>query len=294
MPKKRKKDRKARTRRVPGQAATVAEVEELLDDGEWDELEADEERDIFHWFTQDYPTPADAVQAACAGEEVEWHGRVEGGLMRQRVLGGENPVVEQAVFMDGFLASASCCGWLQAQDTAKAERGILTTLAELHEICRPVLEAEIRTIRADYRAQELHPFAEEAVDDLLGFPRFGLRVTYPARELTDWEQTRDPATWNMAQCFSSFLGYDEQIPELGRDALVARLQLNGVPAIRCVRCGVPLTNEHPRWNGVWTCPIAEIGTLCEVSSDAYDHDGTYMFTDRDFGHPHQPEHSLLT
>ena len=52
MPKKRKKDRKARKQRVPGQAATVAEADEFLDDEEYDELEADEDRDIFGWFTQ--------------------------------------------------------------------------------------------------------------------------------------------------------------------------------------------------------------------------------------------------
>ncbi|WP_159392230.1 hypothetical protein, partial [Streptomyces stelliscabiei] len=62
MPKKRKKDRKARKQRVPGQAATVAEADESLYDEEYDELEADEDRDIFGWFTQIYPTPADAVR----------------------------------------------------------------------------------------------------------------------------------------------------------------------------------------------------------------------------------------
>ncbi|MEU0110652.1 hypothetical protein ABZ313_35550 [Streptomyces sp. NPDC006251] len=288
MPKKRKKDRKHGKRRVPVQVTPAAEAEGLLDEDEWDEYEDDEDRDIFHHFTKDYPTPADAVRAARSGEQVEWHGRIEGGLMRHRVLADEDPVIEQAVFMDGFLASAACCGWIQAQDRAKAERGILTTLTELHSICRPVLEAEIRAARPGYRARHLHAFSEAAVDTPIGFPRFGLRTTYAAREVAVWEQTRDPATWNMALSFASFLGFDEKIPELTRDALTARLQRNGVPVNRCARCGVPLTNRHPRWNGVWTCPIAEIGTLCEVSSDPYENDGVYMFSDGDFGYPHQP------
>lgn len=45
---------------------------------------------------------------------------------------------------------------------------------------------------SDYWAKELNAFSEEASDGPLGFPRFGLRTTYPAREVTDWEQTRDP------------------------------------------------------------------------------------------------------
>ncbi|MEU5297972.1 hypothetical protein [Streptomyces umbrinus] len=291
MPKKRKKDRKPHKRPVPVQATALAHGGEFLSDDEEYEEEYDgvEDRDIFRQFIQLYPTPGDAVRAAGAGEQVEWHGRIDGGMMRHRVLGGENPTVEQAIFIDGFLASAACCGWLRAQDTAKAESGILTTLAELHDLCRPVLEAEIRTSRPAYRAQELHAFSEEAADSPLGFPRFGLRALYPAGQLTDWEQTRDPAAWNMSLCFSSFANYDEEIPDLARDALTARLRRNGVPAIRCARCGMPLTDRHPRWSGVWTCPIAEIGPLCEVASDVYDHDGIYMFTDADFGQPHQPE-----
>ncbi|WLQ69387.1 hypothetical protein [Streptomyces glycanivorans] len=240
-----------------------------------DRADADE----FYPLRDRYPTVQDAVQAAEAGEDVEWQGDIEGLPMRHRlVLTGGQPVIEQAVLTGWPLDAMIRCAWLQSDTHANTEKAILATLNELHEVLRLLLEEEIRAVRPDYDAAVLTAFAEPTEDG--GLPTFGWRARYPVTDELTWADACDTAAWNMSVCFDAFHPAIENVPEVGEQAMAARLRGHGAPLFLCRGCHRPLTDRHPRWTGVWAAP--EGGPLCESAGEDTSPD------DDEFGHPHQP------
>jgi hypothetical protein len=74
--------------------------------------------------------------------------------------------------------------------------------------------------------------------------------------------------------------------------LTERLRCHGVPAALCKGCGSCITDRHPRWNGIWFTPAAEVGAMCGQPVTSAETSrfgvGVHGFGDQDFGHPRQP------
>ncbi|MCX0241828.1 hypothetical protein [Streptomyces drozdowiczii] len=291
MPKKRKKDRKAPSRRssvqtTPAQRAVL----ELVD---WNDA-SEEGVDVIDAFTERFPTPVDAVKAVQAGECVQWTGGIDGSTMRHRVLLFDDgtATVEQAVFVGGPLEELLLCAWHQAGEQRRdsLEAGVLAALGELHTAIRPVLEAEIRKVRPDYTAAVPQPFREDPELYGPGMPVFGWRILHPVGPDTTWEDTRDTAAWNTSETMSGLLGYYDHVPELQQAGLAAVLRKHDVPVVLCVDCGQPITDRHPRWMSVWVTPDSEHGPVCGYPRAARvtAKPALGTFTDHDFGGPHHP------
>ncbi|MFI6125385.1 hypothetical protein ACIBCU_37685 [Streptomyces sp. NPDC051064] len=246
--------------------------------------EPDQEReyvDEFQPLLDRYPTVQDAVQAAEAGESVEWTGSIGGLPMRHRVvLAPEQLMVEQAILAGWPLDYMIRCAWFQSDAHVDTEKAVLKTLDELHELTRPLLEEQVRAVRPDYEAVALSAFAEPSDR---GVPTFGWRARYPVIEGLTWQSTRDTAAWNLSGCFDA-IDPIVDIPELGRPAIAARLSRNGAPLMVCKGCDLPLTDRHPRWTRVWVGPD---GPRCE--EPAVSDDGAQAgWDEEDFGYPHHP------
>ncbi|MFF1546018.1 hypothetical protein [Streptomyces sp. NPDC058291] len=289
MPKKRKKDRKAPGKRGSVRTAPAQRADLGLVD--WDDA-PEEGNDPLEAFAERFSAPVDAVKAAQAGERVEWTGEIDGSRMRHRVLVADDgtATVEQAVFVGGSLEELLLCAWHQAEERESLEAGVLAALDDLHTVIRPVLEAEIREFRPDYTAAVPQSFREEPEPYGPGMPVFGWRLLHPVGPDTTWEDTRDTAAWNTSQTMSGWLGYYDHVPELQRTGLVDLLRKHGVPVVLCADCGLPITDRHPRWAGVWVTPDSEHGPVCG-EPHARPIAGKPLlgtFTDEDFGGPHRP------
>ncbi|MFJ3505768.1 hypothetical protein [Streptomyces sp. NPDC090135] len=241
-----------------------------------------------------FPTPADAVKAVQAGEQVEWIGSVEGAEMRHRVLvtGNGEGLVEQAVFLDGALEQMVVCAAHQAGEHGRDDlhTAVLAALDALHTVIRPVVEADVRGFQAGYTAAVLESFQEAPEPHGPGTPVFGWRTFHSVAPDTTWDDTIDTATWNSSTMMSGFLGDSGSVPELQPHRLARLLRGHGVPVILCSSCEDPITDRHPRWNGVWASPGNDTGPLCEAPVPALQLPAPRLgwLTDAEFGHPHQP------
>ncbi|MDV5143190.1 hypothetical protein R1T08_02410 [Streptomyces sp. SBC-4] len=291
MPKKRKKDRKAPHKpAVVRTAPTQYTGPELAD---WDDA-PEEEFNPLASLKDRFPTPADAVKTVQAGEEVEWIGSVEGAKMRHRVVLTDNreALIEQAVFLDGALEQMVLCAAHQVgeHDRDELHTGVLAALDVLHTVIRPITETDVRNFQPGYTAAVLESFQEAPEPHGPGTPVFGWRTFHSVGPNTTWDDTVDTATWNSSTMMSGFLGDSDDVPELQPLQLARLLRDHGVPVILCASCGDPITDRHPRWNGVWVSPGNDTGPLCEAPTPALQLPAPRLgwLTDAEFGHPHQP------
>ncbi|WP_043236735.1 hypothetical protein [Streptomyces violaceusniger] len=175
-------------------------------------------------------------------------------------------------------------------DLAHKATGVLAALDNLHTAARPVLEADIREVRPDYIAAVLQSFREDSEPDGPGVPVFGWRTFHPVAPETTWEDTIDVAAWNSSLMMCGMLEKYDQVPELQPVQLADLLRHHGIPAVLCAACGAPITNRHPRWNGVWITPERESGPLCETRQPTLAEPSPMLgrLTDNEFGDPHRP------
>ncbi|MFJ3099060.1 hypothetical protein [Streptomyces hydrogenans] len=299
MPKKRKKNRKSPSQDSVRRDGPAQQVSSPPAEGEpdWEDvLEVGEEEfaPLLSLTTQ-YPTPGHAAKAVEAGDQVEWIGDVEGAKMRHRVVLGAHgeAVVEQAVFLDGDLEKMVLCAAHQAGEEGQAQlrAGVLSTLDALHAVIRPLMEAPIREVRPDYTAAVLESFSEPPEPHGAGAPVFGWRTFHRIEPDTTWDETIDTATWNSSLALSSWVGEFDDVRELQAPELARALRDRGVPVVLCANCGMPVTNRHPWWAGVWVTPGSESGPVCETPGRALRRPAPKLslYSDTDFTDPHLPE-----
>ncbi|MFE0378258.1 hypothetical protein ACFW1M_22315 [Streptomyces inhibens] len=203
-------------------------------------------------FTDTYATVGDAVAAAeqtgaLSCFSFDDSGEYERGLRR----GPDGWAYEVTLYPRQQLRELVKASWLNAD-------------------CQDDAVEQLRQALADYAPDALRSAGIETVirPSTTNVPRFGWTQSLPAAGLETWEDVRlaekELPLFDLAPLAAGERSGDQYALTLAPEVF-ALFKSRGLAAEDCAGCGMPVTNRHPHWPGVWVAVEHEFGPCCDRS-----------------------------